>query len=247
MMLTNDRIKKSDSSAPPALNRGLDVLEILEDASEPVSHGELQRRSATPPASFGRILRLLVERGYVSREVDGGYTLGWRAGAMGLSAMQRTGVHSVCQPHLEEIARVTEESSEAVEFHGHEFLFVERVESPRSVILRARPGRRHRGTDGNAIGLLMLAYGRAPAAKHSRASLDSIARAGFAELLQNNEEVYRGAAAVFDGGGECVGALCVAAPAFRVGKAEKKRYRSLLLEHAAAASQKLGYRADKTR
>ena len=58
--------------------------------------------------------------------------------------------------------------------------------------------------------------------------------------LENGDEVYRAAAAVFGRTGGCIGCLTVAAPAFRVKIRAQKRFKAVLLEHALAVSRALG-------
>jgi DNA-binding IclR family transcriptional regulator len=230
-----------------ALKRGLDILEIIAEGDAPATYGQLRARSDMPPASFGRALKLLAARGYVRRDDAGAYVLGPGAARIGIAALRGSSLYSIARRHLDAIVSDTRESAEAVEFDGGEFVFVDRVECTRSVVLRARPGSRFPIGRHTAIGMLAMATGRGGSRKGvCEAALRRIRGRGFAELLQNNDEVYRAAAAVLGHGGECVGCLCVAAPAFRVGRAERTRFETILRVHAREASRSLGHPDETT-
>jgi len=231
---------------PPgkALTKGLDILEALAASDDALAFAELRGRVDVSPASFARFLRILCERGYAVQS-SGGYRLGWSSVKLGLAAREMSSVRELARPHLEEIAAATDESSELAVFESDEFIFLDRVECPRSVVLKARPGSSFPIRDGTAIGRLAIAMGCAPrrgglaarAAKRVRHDL-------FAEMLQNDDEVYRSAAPIFGSGGGCIGCICVAAPAFRVGERERKAFRRLLGEHSRELSAKLGAREE---
>ncbi len=225
-----------------ALQKGLDILESLQDAGEPLSFGELRKRVKVSQASFARYLKVLSDRGYVTRNGGGDYSIGYRTIRLGLHGLSQLELHEIARTHLGEITERVKESAELAVFQGGDFIFLDRVECPRSVVLRARPGSSFGISDHNAIGALALAFGRkGKATRTSKKALEEIRARGFAEQLQNNDEVYRGAAPLLDHAGTCMGALCVAAPAFRVKQKEKTLFRKVLIEHANRVSVKLGY------
>lgn len=225
-----------------ALQGGLDILDALQQAETPLAYAQLSRRVDMSPASFTRFLKILVARGLVRQEVDGRYALGWKCAQLGQLVLAASPLRAAAAPHLKEIAAATEESAESLTFEAGAFFFLDRVESPRSVVLKARPGSRFAIHDGTAIGRLALCLGVAPGRVGcSTREKERIRRTGYAGMLQNNNEVYRGAAAVFDARGVCVGCLCVGAPAFRVRRAERKRFQELLARHAGEVSRCLGW------
>ncbi len=228
-----------------ALTKGLDILEALQAAEEPQAFAELGRSVDVSSASFARFLKILVARGYVSQDESGRYRLGIRAAGLGLKALSASPLHEVARPHLDEIAAAAGESSELAVFEkgnceSDRFVFLERVECPRSVVLKARPGSSFEIRGTTAVGDLATAFGWGPSRGLDGARASRIKSEGFCEKLQNNDECYRAAAPLFDRDGECIGALVVAAPAFRVGGREKRAIRKLLTEQAEAVSAKLG-------
>jgi DNA-binding IclR family transcriptional regulator len=227
-----------------ALDKGLDILEALQQASSPLSFTELRDRIEVSPASFSRFLKLLLERDYVTRDGQGLYSIGMRAIQVGLSALAGLPLTEIILPHLREITASTEESSEIAVFDGESFSFLHREECRRSVILRGRPGFRFTIRDTTAIGRLALAYGiGTDPDQPDPGVLSEVKRERFAEMLQNEDEVYRCAVPVFDHSATCFACLTIAAPAFRVSSKEKNMFRDILTGHAVQVSERLGFRA----
>ena len=224
-----------------ALDKGLDILETLQSSYEPLSFSELKERINVSPASFARFLKLLLQREYIVRNEQGLYSIGIRAIQVGLSGLERLPLTAITRSHLKEITETTEESSEISLFEEGTFTFLHREECQRSVILRGRPGNRFDIQDNTAIGRVGLAfgYGKGPASLDSGIA-ETVKKLLFAEMLQNDNEVYRGASPVFNNTGACIGCLSIAAPAFRIKSSEKKRFRSILTDHARRISAKLG-------
>jgi DNA-binding IclR family transcriptional regulator len=223
-----------------ALRAGLDIVEALHDADGPVTFGNLRERIDVSAASFTRFLGMLCDRGYVRRS-DAGYVLGGRLAELGRAALEASSLRRPAEPFLRELRGATEEAAELAEFQDGQFVFLERLESPRAVVLRARPGSRFPIHASNAIGRLAIACGCAGAdgGVLDARTAERIRREGFDEMLQNNDECWRGAAVVRGPGGDCAGALVIAAPAFRVGDPERARYRELLTDAARRLSEQL--------
>ncbi len=225
-----------------ALDKGLDILESLESSQEPLSFSALRNSISIPQASFARYLKVLAGRGYVRQVNGGGYVLGWRAVQLGLAGLSRSPLPGAAKPHLEMIMNSTKESAELAVFEGSDFIFLERVESPRSVVLKARAGSRFGITDNTAIGALALSLGwQSKNTDLKSQDKKKILNENFAWKLQNNNEVYRGAAPLFNHTGACIGSIGIAAPAFRVKNKEKTLFKKLLKKEAEKISVKLGY------
>src|SRR4051812_5336886 len=60
----------------PALEKGLDVLELLSSGPRPLTQAQIARELSRSPNEMFRVLSALERRGYISRNVDSGaYTL----------------------------------------------------------------------------------------------------------------------------------------------------------------------------
>lgn len=216
-----------------AIVRGMKILDVLGQAdSGPVSYGQLRSQVDIPPASFARLLGDLVEIACVER-TDEGYRLGLKCVGLALAARDRRPLQLAAGDRLDRIVEATDEAAELVEFDRGLFIFLDRRQSPRAVVLQAQVGSRFPIHPSNAIGAVALAMGLP-----GRGRLDSrqgrqIRRTGFAQMLQNNGEVYRGAAALRDATGRCIGCLVVAAPAYRATPDRCTKFREALTTHAA--------------
>jgi DNA-binding IclR family transcriptional regulator len=215
-------------------------LEALLQARAPVSYTALEEMVDIPSASFARYLRLLVGRGYIHRNEQGLYSLGWRLAQMGRMAGDASPLQAAGADHVHQLVEETSEAAELVEFRDGNMLFLERVESPRAVGVRARPGTVFPLGPGSAIGQLAMAFGLAGDAELEPEEAQAIREEAYCDAIQNEGQVYRGAAAIIGLDGRVPGCLTLVAPAFRVGEQERARFRACLLQHAHAISGELG-------
>lgn len=223
-----------------ALHSGLDIVEALSRRGEPLTHGELKEQVDISPASFSRFLKILNERGYVKKEKDGRYTLGWRIMSIGGAALNRMPFRELVNPHLERIAKETLETAEAAIFENGHFVFVGRVESPQPVVLRAPVGQSFAVSDSNAIGILgMVASGKT--IRDTVIDAEKIAGTGYAERYQPANEAVRIVKVIRDAAG-VVGCVVAAAPAYRMNDEKREVCRKVLGREAFEISKALGWR-----
>lgn len=223
---------------PKALHRGLDVLERVAREGE-MGFAELQHGLDIPPASFARILSALVDRGCLIKTDGGRYGLG--LALVGLAASARTSnlLVQAAGKALPDLAAATNEAAELVAFEAGRFVFLDRCQSDRAVALVARPGGVFETNSTTAIGRLAMAHGWSGRGELAGEEAEAIRRAGYCQGTQNNDEVIRAVTALYATDGTCVGCLGIAAPAYRVGKAEEKQFRRLLLQKAAVVTERL--------
>lgn len=95
----------------PALEKGLDILEVLADSSLPLSQVELAQRLGRSQGEFFRMLTCLTERGYVIREADSGrFKLTLRLYELGHKRHATSLLRSAARVPME---KLTEEISQA--------------------------------------------------------------------------------------------------------------------------------------
>ena len=142
-----------------AVERALDVLEILADAGDPLGVNEIARRLDVSPSSASRLLGTLAARGLVERvEATGRYRLGVRLLQLGTHVLQRLDVRAVARPVLEQLERRTGETATLSLPAAGEGVTVDHVPSSRSVrsaALVGRPSIAH----ATAVGKVVLAFG----------------------------------------------------------------------------------------
>ena len=124
-------------------------------------------------------------------------------------------------------------------FEPGTMLFIDRIESPQAIILRAKAGTRFPMTYQNAIGLIAAAF--TPASTPSTvpdSTLRRVRKHRFAHAVQNQGEAFRAASPIFDRD-ICIGCVAVAAPAFRVTPKRVSQYEQTLVRQAGRISDAL--------
>jgi IclR family acetate operon transcriptional repressor len=247
-----------------SIERAFDLLEALSRGGE-LGVTELANRTGLVPSTAHRLLHTLAKRGYVSQSESGRYLLGYKVVevASGLEhRLERLRV--VARPHLETVQRTTGETVNLVVLDADRVVYVDQVEGSRSVRMFTTVGT---GVPAHTTGAgkAMLAGaarevvqelydGREPLDQltdRTLTTLDAL-EADFARIRRrgyavDNEEHEEGvgcvAVAVYDHTGRPSAAISVSGPSARVLGSNSARLGALLVEHAAAVSDGLGYSA----
>src|ERR1044072_5455968 len=121
----------------------LSILELLASRNHGLSTSEISRAAKVPKSSTSYLLRTLVSRGYVRRDLETGqHTLGIRVLSLGGQAMQGMALRELAMPHLRQIVETTRLGSHlAILDHG-EAVYIERIESPGFIKMDIWNGRR---------------------------------------------------------------------------------------------------------
>ncbi|MCF6175235.1 MAG: helix-turn-helix domain-containing protein [Victivallaceae bacterium] len=96
-------MKQNDKSLAPALERGLEIIEYIGRADNPVSFTELVTATAIPKATLSRLLKVLLSTGYLENSPNG-YQPGAKCNILGQCAVVidllilhgKTAVKAVC-------------------------------------------------------------------------------------------------------------------------------------------------------
>ncbi|MFK0113343.1 IclR family transcriptional regulator [Streptomyces sp. NPDC091217] len=121
------------------LDRGLQVLETVAAAAQPISTPEIATSVGLHRTVVHRLAGTLAARGYLQTGSDGRHRLGGTFLAMRSNACD---LSSVARPYLEEIVRRTEETVHLAMLSGSDVIFVDGIESPRALRVASRVGRR---------------------------------------------------------------------------------------------------------
>jgi len=126
--------------AAPALEKGLDVLELL--AAEP--HGlnlqEVARRLDRSPNELFRMLDVLVRRGFLARQPDATYLLTLRLFELAHLHPPVDRLLDCAMPHMQELARGTGQSNHLCVHHDARLVVLARAESPEPMSYSVRQG-----------------------------------------------------------------------------------------------------------
>jgi IclR family acetate operon transcriptional repressor len=243
-----------------SLDRAFVVLETMADAGGVISLSQLAADAGLPLPTIHRIVRTLVDLGYVRQEPSRQYSLGPRLIRLGDVAARR--LSTWARPHMAGVAAALGESVNLAVLDGDQIVYVGQVmASQHSMRMFTEVGRRvdpHTTAVGKAILALedpaevRALLGRT--GMTARTSHTITTPAGFAEELErtrergyalDNEEQEMGVrcVAVAVPGAPQQVALSMSGPLSRMGDDVVERAAPLLREAAAAIAAELGARS----
>ncbi len=243
-----------------AVERVVDILDMLQRSSSPVSLVELADVTRLPKSSVFRYLATLEARGYVDKDpVSGDFTLG-----VALPS-QRQHLDLLVARARPLLQRLRDRFGETVNFgvlDGDKILYLEIVESPKAMRLAARSGDRdfvHSTALGRAIaaqlpgervrdivasaGMPALTPRTTTSADELLASLQAVRADGYAIDDEENEVGARCVAVALPGTRLPAG-ISVSAPAMRLSHDEARAVGTALAEDVAFLARRLGVSAE---
>ncbi|MBH0131048.1 IclR family transcriptional regulator [Salinibacterium sp. NK8237] len=133
------------ASAPeytaPALDKGLDILELLAETSGALSQSEIAEATGRSIGQIFRVLSTLERRGYVFRDKQSGlYTLAMKLLELAHRHPPLRGLVSIAQPIMQVLAEQARQSCNLAVLDGSEVRVVAQVESPADFGFRVRVG-----------------------------------------------------------------------------------------------------------
>lgn len=204
--------ERTPAAGVQSIERAFDLLELLADAGGTLGLSELSVASGLPLPTIHRLMRTLVNRGYVRQEASRRYTLGSRLIRLGETSSRLLGAW--LRPYLVELVKLTDETANLAMLDGDEVVYIAQAPSPHQMRMFTEPGRRVR-PHCTAVGKALLA--QLPPAQ-ARAVL---ARTGMPEitpttitdpdLLLAHLEVIRRQGYAIDEGEQEIGVRCFAA------------------------------------
>ena len=141
-MTTDEPAARGAASAVRSLERAFELLEHLADGGGEMALTELAEASGLPLPTIYRLMRTLVNRGYVRQEPSKRYSLGPRLIRLGETAGRLLG--SWAQPVLAELVNEVGETANMAVLEGDEVVYVAQVPSRHSMRMFTEVGRRVR-------------------------------------------------------------------------------------------------------
>ena len=148
------RAMAAASGGVQSIERAFDLLEMLADAGGALGLSELSTISGLPLPTVHRLMRTLVNRGYVRQEASRRYTLGARLIRLGETSSRMLGTS--LRPYLAELVRSTGETANLAMLDGDEVVYIAQVPSSHQMRMFTEPGRRVR-PHCTAVGKALLA------------------------------------------------------------------------------------------
>ena len=124
----------------PALEKGLDVLEILAAQRHSLSLQEIANRLQRTSNELFRMLDVLVRRGYLSRLPDSTYALTLRLFELAQRHPPVERLLDVAMPYMERVARTTGQSNHLSVYHDARLVVLARAEPPEPMSALVRQG-----------------------------------------------------------------------------------------------------------
>jgi IclR family acetate operon transcriptional repressor len=138
-----------------SLERAFDLLERMADAGGEVGLSELSASSGLPLPTIHRLMRTLVDCGYVRQQPNRRYALGPRLIRLGEGASRLLGTWA--RPYLAEMVAATGETANMALLDGDEVVYVAQVPSRHSMRMFTEVGRRVL-PHSTGVGKALLAY-----------------------------------------------------------------------------------------
>ncbi len=239
-------MKPKATASVPALDRGIDLLELLASADRPLSFSEILTGLGIPRASLVRILNTLLNRGLIDKmQPDGHYRLGMKLLYIGHRLKDKITLRSVAWPLMQSLSDETRETVELAVLDNGQLLLIEQIEGSGDVRISSRIGGAYPYLHAVSVGKLYLAHMEPAKRKRVLAQvglpavtpwtitdpeqldkeLGEILQRGYAKEDQElRTGVRRVAAPIYDHFGRVAGGLSIAAPVFRMTVTDFPKY-----------------------
>ena len=245
------------SGGVQSVERAFQLLEVLADAGGVSTLSDLATASRLPMPTIHRLIRTLVQQGYVRQDTSRRYTLGPRLIRLGETAGRLLG--SWARPYLAELMEATGETANLAVLEAGEVVYVGQVPSRHSMRMFTEVGRRVQ-PHCTAVGKVLLAQlprqeaagvlGNAPLPAHTvhtvtrpadlLAQFDGVQVAGYAVDDQEQEIGVRCIAVVVPGAPTPT-AQSVSGPEARVRALEARTAHGGLIPQMQEIATRLGH------
>lgn len=139
----------------PALDKGLDILELLALARAPMSIAEISEGVGRSRGEIFRMLQVLEERDYIARDEGGtGYSITARLFRLGMEQPPLKSAVEAALPVMHRLADATGQACHLVMPSREQIVVVARVDPPGEIALVVRVGHRRpmsRSTSGHVL------------------------------------------------------------------------------------------------
>ena len=124
------------------LEKGLKLLEELAESAEGMTVVELAERIGVHKTSAYRYINSLLDMGYIQSDGDGHYHLGNKILELGSQLLRRMPLRETAHPFLVKLSADTQKTVHLCVLDGHDVVYIDKVESQRSLPMLSRIGSR---------------------------------------------------------------------------------------------------------
>jgi DNA-binding IclR family transcriptional regulator len=148
----------SEKYRAPALEKGLDILEMLARQAEPMTAAQIAAALNRSPSELFRMIQVLERKGFIEPSEDGdGFTLTDKLFALGLERAPTKDLIEGALPHMRKLARSIRQSCHIAVRSGDKIVVVTRVENPGYFGYSVRTGHRRHMIDATS-GVVLYAF-----------------------------------------------------------------------------------------
>ncbi|MBO6525417.1 IclR family transcriptional regulator [Erythrobacter sp.] len=152
----NEPTKKKYSA--PALDKGLDILELLSESRQPLTMGQIAEHLNRSKGEIFRMLVALEQRRYILRdEATDGFLIGNRLFEMAMKTAPTRDLVATAMPHISAVAHAIDQSCHLTVLSNTEIVVIARVEAPGELGFAVRLGY-HRRVDQSTSGRVLAAF-----------------------------------------------------------------------------------------
>jgi DNA-binding IclR family transcriptional regulator len=142
----------------PALDKGLDILELLAESSRPLTMGQIGERLNRSKGEIFRMLVALERRRYILRDdASEGFTIGNRLFEMAMKTPPTRNLVATAMPHIWAVAHALDQSCHLTVLSDTQIVVIARVEAPGELGFAVRLGYRRR-VDHSTSGRVLAAF-----------------------------------------------------------------------------------------
>lgn len=253
-------LENEDSKNVKSIEKAFNILLCFDWDSKELSLTEISKKMNMAKSTASRLINTMVDMGFLSRNDESGkYNLGNKVYYLGQLAKETLDLRKIALPSLEELTKLTRETSHIYIYQGMERTCFEQIESPQEVKQSVRTGSIEplwQGATGKAI-LAFLdeqiwskAYNEMKKHPYDQKYADknvffeelkTIRGLGYSVRGKSPEDsVGCIAVPIFDISRRVSGSLGISTPAYRFPE-DIKEYLRYLLEESKKISEELGY------
>lgn len=255
---------KDRSSYAPAVDRALDVIDLMAASERDLSLSEIVETVDIPRQSLIRILNTLCDRGIVERaEQRGFYRAGMRLLYLGSRIQDKITLRSVALFFMKELAEKTHKTIELSSLDRDQLILIEQIEGTEGVRLYSRVGGFYPYLHALAVGKIYLSHmvpqkrhhvldkiGLPTVTEHTITDMNVLEQ----ELLKVKEYGYafedqelrkgvrRVAAPIYDFRNELAGCIGIAATLFSFDLEDRESLGRMVVDTARRISERMGKR-----
>ena len=160
--MMDDQVTDTDTSRSryraPALEKGLDILELLAREGQPMTPSLMASRLDRSVSELFRMILVLENRGYIAQSTDGqGFELTNRLFTLGMARAQVKSLVEAATPLMRDLSEAIDQSCHLAVASGDQMVVVARVENSGLLGFSVRPGHRRLVVDSTS-GLVLFAF-----------------------------------------------------------------------------------------